>query len=130
MSEVVAFPEQRLPCVERQRIGKAIAEIQTGAVTASLPEVCVGLASQTRLVFGHRLNDALPFRKQLVETSTDDRIALDIQNNPALEIACRGESSHIGIGDRVGVDRRVILDSQDRNYCRGIDDHAGSPRSS
>ena len=130
MSEVIAFPEQRLPGVERQRIGKAIAEIQSGDVTASLPEVCVSLTSQPRLVFGHRLDDEFPYRKQLVETSTDDRITLAIQNHPALEIACRREPSHIGIGDRVSVDRRVFVGTQDRDDCRSIDDHAGSPRSS
>ena len=130
MSEVIAFPQQRLPCVERQRIGKAIAEIQSGAVTAPLPEVCVGLASQTGLEFGHRLNDELPFRKQPVESSADYRIALVIQNKPALEIACRRKPSHVGIGDCVGVDRRVFLGSEDRDDGRRIDDHAGSPRSS
>ena len=130
MSEVIAFPEQRLPGVESQRIGKAIAKIQSGAVTASLTEVCVGLASQTRLLFGHRLNDELPFHKQLVESSTDDRIAMDLQNNRALEIACRREPSNVGIGDRVGVNRRVVLGGQDRNDRRGVDDHVGSPRSS
>ena len=57
-------------------------------------------------------------------------IAQAIQNYSALEIACGRDPSHVGVSDRVGIDRRVILGSEDRDDCRGIDDHAGSPRSS
>ena len=87
MPEVVAFPEQWLPCVERQRVGKTIAEVQAGTMAASLSEVCVGPAGQTGLVLGHGLDNKLRFRKQLVEASADDWISLGVQYYSALEIA-------------------------------------------
>lgn len=86
MPEIIALPKQRFACVERQRVRQAIAEVQSGPVTGALSEVRVGLAGQAGVTLSHWFDYELGLRKQRVEASADDGIALRIQNYPALEI--------------------------------------------
>lgn len=64
--KVVAFPQERLTEVERQGIRESIAEVQTGGVTGALAEICVGLAGQACLAFGHRFDHELGFLDECV----------------------------------------------------------------
>jgi hypothetical protein len=84
-------------------------------MAAASAEICVGLTSQPSLALGHRLDHELRFRNELIQASADDRISLVIENDPALEIARSRQSSHAGIGDRLGVGRSEML-------LRGSDD--------
>lgn len=130
MSEVVALPQQGLTCVERERVGEAIAEIQPSTVTTSLAEVEVRLPGQSRVTFGHWLDDELRFPKQFVKAAADYGVSLIIEHYSALEIACGRESSRAGVDDRTHEDGRVFLGVKDRDDGRCIDNHFGSPRSS
>ena len=130
MSEVVAFPQQRLAQVERERVREAITKVQTGWVAATFAEIHVGLAGQAGLTLCHRLDHKLSLQQKVIETPANDRVALRIEDDSAFEIAGRGQSSHVGVGDGMSVNRGVILLGEDRDDCRRIRDHAGSPRSS
>jgi hypothetical protein len=87
MPKVIAFPEQRLALVERQRVREAIAEVQTGRVATTLTEICVGLPGQAGMALGHRLDRYLGFLDQFVQTSANDRVTLGVEDDPAFEVA-------------------------------------------
>lgn len=99
MAEIVALPQQRLAQVERQRVRQAATEVQSGRMAAARAEIRVGLTGQAALTLGHRLDAELGLLEKFVQTPADDRIALGVQDSPALQIACGGEPSDTGLGD-------------------------------
>src|SRR6185437_10505152 len=128
--KAVTFPQQRLSEIESKRVRQTIAKVQTGSMATAFAEIGVSLAGQARLVFGHRLDHELSFTDQFVQTSTNDRITLGIQDDPTFEIACRGQPSGVRVRDGLSVDRGVVLLFEDRDNRRRVHDHAGNPRSS
>ena len=56
MDEVVAFEEQRFAFDACESVGKAIAEVQVGSVTAAAAVVAVGLAGDSGLIGGEGLD--------------------------------------------------------------------------
>ena len=105
MLKAVAFPEHRRAQVDRQRIREAIPEVQPGPVAAAFAEIGVGLAGQAGLALGHRLDHELGFFDEFVKRSANDRVTLGAQDDPAFEVAGRGQPSCAGGGDGLGVRR-------------------------
>lgn len=114
VTEVVALPQQGFPSVEREGVCEAVAEVQPGHV-ASFAEICVGLPRQAGLVFRHRLNHETCLLDECVESSADDRISLEIENDPAFEIACRREPSGVSVRDDLSEDPGVVFLAKDRD---------------
>lgn len=112
MPKVVALPQQRLTSIDRQCIGQAVAEIQARGVAAASAEIRVGRSGQAGLALGYRLDDELGFFDKFIQCSADDRITLGVKDYPAFQVAGRRQSADIGVGERVGVGRGVVLVAQ------------------
>jgi hypothetical protein len=66
--KVIALEQERLTCCFGQGVGKAVAEVQSSAMSAALSEIAVGFTCQTRLFFGNRLDDKLSLPKEIIKT--------------------------------------------------------------
>ena len=57
VDEVVAHKEQWFVVSFRQRVGKAVAEIEVGAVSAAAPVLSTSFTANSRLLSGDRFDD-------------------------------------------------------------------------
>jgi hypothetical protein len=79
--EIVAFEQQRFTCELRERIGKAIAEIQLGRMAAAFTEITIGLTCNSSLGFGYGLNDDLRLFDQVVESPAGDGVTARVYDD-------------------------------------------------
>jgi hypothetical protein len=73
---IIAFEEQRLTGRSCERVGKTIAKIQLSGMSAAFSKITIGLARNSRLNFGHWLNDYLCFLDKIVKTPGEPARAL------------------------------------------------------
>ena len=78
MIEIVAFEEQRFTGRPCERVGKTIAEIQFGGMSAAFSEVAIGLARNPRLNLSHWLDDDLCLPDKIVKTPASDGVATPV----------------------------------------------------
>src|SRR5208337_2951159 len=69
-----ALEQQRLAAYFRQRISKAIAEVQPRGMPACPAEIPVRFACNSGLRLGHRFYDQVRLSTELIETPAGDRI--------------------------------------------------------
>src|ERR1700732_1450979 len=94
LGEIVALEQQRLSSAPRQRVGEAVAEIQSRPMSATPAEIAVGFASHVRLNFIERLDDDARLAQQIIKAPADDRIAPSIDHDSGLNVIyCRNRSS-------------------------------------
>jgi len=67
VAKIVAFEEERLVHHLGQGIRKAVAEIQTRAMTAASAKITVGFTCNLRLLCGHRFDQDSCFPNKKVE---------------------------------------------------------------
>src|ERR1700712_5133131 len=92
MNEVVAFEEQRLVAILGKRIGEAVAKVQLRLLSASLAKVAIGLARDTGLRLGDRLDDDPGVAYEIVNPPAPADIPEAVEDNRQLQIAPRGKS--------------------------------------
>jgi hypothetical protein len=76
---------QRLTGSFCKRIGKAVAEIQFGRMSAAFTEITISLARKSRLSLGDRFNKDPCFCDKIVEAPAGNRIAASIDNERGVE---------------------------------------------
>ena len=117
--ELVAFDSNGSP-VDFASIGKAIAEIQLGGMTAAFAEISIGVACNSSLGFGHGLNDDVRLFDQIVEppaghgirlasmmTAAPTKLAADTRRMTLFSIAC----AQVGLVARDSDYRRLVRQS-------------------
>lgn len=68
VNEIISYKKQRLVVGKRQRIGKAVAEVEPRRVAASSTIPTMGLASDDNLREGHRFNNETEAADEIVES--------------------------------------------------------------
>ena len=100
--EVISDVEQGLSGRLRQAVGQAVAEVQARRVAAALPEVRVGGPRRAGLGGIEGNQPDVQQRKELVETTTEHRIAESINHGGCLDVAGRGDLGATGGEDGFG----------------------------
>lgn len=130
MAEVVSLKEQGLSGGSRQGVREAVPKVQPRLVTAAFPEVSVCVPRNASLLEGHCLYPQFRGVDQLVETTAGDRIPARVDDHCGLQEVSRGDPPDLSLLDSGCHVTGIVLSAEDRDQGRGIDDHAGSPRSS
>jgi hypothetical protein len=127
VDEIIALEEQRLTGCSCERVGKTIAKIQFSGMSAGSSKIAIGLARDSRLNFGHWLNDYLCFLDKIIKTPAGDGIAASVDDERGFdEVGCREAT----LGSLLNCDsadlclRFVAKDCYER---RCVDDHRGNP---
>jgi hypothetical protein len=118
LGEIVALEQQRLSSAPRQRVGEAVAEIQSRPMSAAPAEIAVGFASHVRLNFIQRLDDDARLAQQIIKAPADDRITPSIDHGSGLNVTYCRNPSFPGSSNSSGINRRIAFGKHDRHQRR------------
>lgn len=89
MNEIIALEEQRLTGRPCERVGKTIAKIQFGGMSATFSEIAIRLTCNSRVNFCHGLNDDLCLLDEIIEPTASDGIATPVDHERGFDEVSR-----------------------------------------
>jgi hypothetical protein len=94
--ETVAPEEQGFTGRPCERVSKTIAEVQFGGISAAFSKIAIGLARNSRLGLGHRLDDDLCLPDKIVKTPASDGVVTPVNYEGGFYEVGRREATAIG----------------------------------
>jgi hypothetical protein len=127
--EVVPLEKERLAGVLGQRVGEAIAEIQSGGVTA-LAEVVEGLARKVRVLHCDGLDDDAGPAEKHIALANCLRANLAFDDDGEFQEVSSADQAAVCVMNDLGVLGGLWFVEENGGEGRGVEDHLGRPRSS
>jgi hypothetical protein len=130
VAEVVALEQQGFSGGLRQGVREAISEVEAGLVAAALPEIAIGVPGDTGLVVCHRFDPQFRDVDKLIEAPAGDGVAARVDDDRGLQVTGSGDPPGRCSLDGMSHLAGIVFGAENRYEGGGVDDHAGSPRSS
>ncbi len=127
--EIVAFEQERLACGSGERVGEAVAGVQT-CLVLSLTEIAKGLPCDENLFHGDRLDNDSCAREKHIYLVSHARGSLALNDYKRFEKISGTDAAVVCIVNCLFVLASVRLKEKNRDQSRCVDNHLGRPLSS
>src|SRR6185312_17522341 len=125
--EIITNEQQWFTGFSRQRISKAVAEIQLRRMPTTLSEVAIGIFRDLSLDFGDWFNGDAGFSHEIVKAPRGDGVAAGIDYNAGFNKSDGTDTAYRRLCNRLRAGQCLGFIAQNGNDRGRIDDHFGRP---